>query len=133
MPSGGELWNYSFLCAASLLEQRFPELLGVYFCHLVVIFGTILLCAPSLLEQRFPELLGVYFCHLVVIFGTILLCAASLLEQRFPELLGAEASSKLPGGRPHPQSCPCHLIQLRVVSSPLKKCLKKQILKADRL
>ncbi len=78
-------------------------------------------------NQRFPEQLGAYFCHLVVNFGTIFLCAASLLEQRFFELLGAEASSELSGGRPHPQSCPCHLIQLRVVSSPLKN-LKKQIL-----
>jgi hypothetical protein len=107
------------LCAATLLEQWFPELLEAYFCHLVVNFGTILLCSASLLNQWFPKLLGA-FCHLVVNFGTILLCAASLLEQRFPELLGAEASSELSGGRPHPQSCPCNLIQLRVVSSPLK-------------
>jgi hypothetical protein len=56
LPSGGEFWNYSLLCAASLLEQQFPELLGS-FCHLVVNFGTILLCAASLLEQWFPELL----------------------------------------------------------------------------
>ncbi len=36
-------------------------------------FGTIFLCAASLLEQWIPELLEVYFCHLVVNFGTILL------------------------------------------------------------
>jgi hypothetical protein len=35
---------------------------------------TILFCAASLLEQCFPELLRAYSCHLVVIFGTFLSC-----------------------------------------------------------
>ena len=92
-----------FYCvAASLLEQRVPELLGAEAGAQLP--GGGLICSVVLQQVYWNNGFLSYWelkqvPNFLVVDSYVLLCVApSLLEQWVPELLGAEAGARLPGG-----------------------------------